>query len=107
MTAERQRISSGGPWERVAGYSRAIVVGDTCWVAGTTDAGPDGTSQHPGDIAGQTGIWGQDDEAARNAIPVAVPSASVNARTFCARNDASSSSVNGRNPISATTAPDQ
>ena len=53
MTAERRRISSGGPWERVAGYSRAIVVGDTCWVAGTTDAGPDGTSQHPGDIAGQ------------------------------------------------------
>jgi enamine deaminase RidA (YjgF/YER057c/UK114 family) len=53
VTAERRRISSGGPWERVAGYSRAIVVGDSCWVAGTTDAGPDGTSQHPGDIAGQ------------------------------------------------------
>ena len=53
MTVERRRISSGGPWERVAGYSRAIVVGDTCWVAGTTDAGPDGSSQHPGDIAGQ------------------------------------------------------
>jgi enamine deaminase RidA (YjgF/YER057c/UK114 family) len=53
VTSERRRISSGGPWERVAGYSRAIVVGDTCWVAGTTDAGPDGTSQHPGDIAGQ------------------------------------------------------
>jgi enamine deaminase RidA (YjgF/YER057c/UK114 family) len=29
------------------------VVGDSCWVAGTTDAGPDGSSQHPGDIAGQ------------------------------------------------------
>jgi enamine deaminase RidA (YjgF/YER057c/UK114 family) len=29
------------------------VVGDTCWVAGTTDAGPDGRSRHPGDIAGQ------------------------------------------------------
>jgi enamine deaminase RidA (YjgF/YER057c/UK114 family) len=28
-------------------------VGDSCWVAGTTDAGPDGTSQHPGDVAGQ------------------------------------------------------
>jgi enamine deaminase RidA (YjgF/YER057c/UK114 family) len=53
VTAGRQRISSGGPWERVAGYSRAIAVGDTCWVAGTTDAGPDGASQHPGDIAGQ------------------------------------------------------
>jgi enamine deaminase RidA (YjgF/YER057c/UK114 family) len=50
---DRLRVSSGGPWERVAGYSRAIVVGDSCWVAGTTDAGPDGSSQHPGDIAGQ------------------------------------------------------
>lgn len=50
---ERRRISSGGPWEAVAGYSRAIVVGDSCWVAGTTDAGPDGRSQHPGDIAAQ------------------------------------------------------
>ncbi len=53
MTSERRRISSGGPWERVAGYSRAIVVGDSCWVAGTTDAGPDGVSQNPGDVAGQ------------------------------------------------------
>ena len=54
MTADRRRISSGGPWERVAGYSRAIVVGDSCWVAGTTDAGPDGRSRHPGDVAAQT-----------------------------------------------------
>jgi enamine deaminase RidA (YjgF/YER057c/UK114 family) len=30
-----------------------MVVGDTCWVAGTTDAGPDGASRHPDDIAGQ------------------------------------------------------
>jgi enamine deaminase RidA (YjgF/YER057c/UK114 family) len=51
--SERRRISSGGPWEAVAGYSRAIVVGDSCWVAGTTDAGPDGRSRHPGDIAAQ------------------------------------------------------
>jgi enamine deaminase RidA (YjgF/YER057c/UK114 family) len=51
--SERRRISSGGPWEALAGYSRAIVVGDSCWVAGTTDAGPDGQSLHPGDMAGQ------------------------------------------------------
>jgi len=49
----RRRISSGGPWETVYGYGRAIVVGDSCWVAGTTDAGPDGRSQHPGDAAAQ------------------------------------------------------
>lgn len=53
MTTTRRRISSGGPWEATAGYSRAIVVGDACWVAGTTDAGPDGTSLHPGDPAAQ------------------------------------------------------
>jgi enamine deaminase RidA (YjgF/YER057c/UK114 family) len=51
--SERRRISSGGPWEAVAGYSRAIVVGDSCWIAGTTDAGPDGRSRHPGDVAAQ------------------------------------------------------
>lgn len=50
----RRHISSGGPWEASAGYSRAVVVGDACWVAGTTDAGPDGRSRHPGDPAAQS-----------------------------------------------------
>jgi enamine deaminase RidA (YjgF/YER057c/UK114 family) len=49
----RRRISSGGPWEAAAGYSRAVVDGDTCWVSGTTDAGPDGRSRHPGDPGAQ------------------------------------------------------
>jgi enamine deaminase RidA (YjgF/YER057c/UK114 family) len=51
--ADRRRVSSGGPWEATASYSRAIVAGDDCWVAGTTDAGPDGRSRHPDDMAGQ------------------------------------------------------
>lgn len=51
--AERRRISSGGPWEASAGYSRAIIVGDACYVSGTTDANPAGRSLHPGDAAGQ------------------------------------------------------
>ncbi len=49
----RRLISSGGPWEGPNGYSRAVVVGDACWVAGTTDAGPDGRSTHPGDVGAQ------------------------------------------------------
>ena len=49
----RRTISSGGPWEAAIGYSRALVVDDACWVSGTTDAGPDGRSLHPGDIAAQ------------------------------------------------------
>jgi len=50
----RTRVSSGGPFEKFGGYSRAIAIGDTCWVSGTTDAGPDGESLHPGDAAAQT-----------------------------------------------------
>lgn len=49
----RHLITSGGPWEASAGYSRAVVVGDRCWVSGTTDAGPEGRSRHPGDVAAQ------------------------------------------------------
>ena len=51
--AARKRVSSGGPFEARYGYSRAVVAGDTCHVAGTTDIGPDGRSRHPGDAAAQ------------------------------------------------------
>lgn len=61
---ERQRISSGGPWEASAGYSRALVAGDACFVAGTTDAGPDGVTQHPRDAGAQaTAVLGIIDRA--------------------------------------------
>lgn len=47
------RVSSGGPWEARYGYARVAVAGDSAYVAGTTDAGPDGRSLHPGDPAAQ------------------------------------------------------
>ena len=53
MTVPRRRISSGGPYEARYGYSRAVAVGDSCWVAGTTDAGPAGVSLHPDNAAAQ------------------------------------------------------
>jgi enamine deaminase RidA (YjgF/YER057c/UK114 family) len=53
VTGSRRLVSSGSSYETRYGYSRAVAVGDSCWVAGTTDAGPDGTSLHPGDAAGQ------------------------------------------------------
>jgi enamine deaminase RidA (YjgF/YER057c/UK114 family) len=49
----RRLVSSGGRWEGRYGYSRAVAVDDSCWIAGTTDAGPDGRSEHPGDIGAQ------------------------------------------------------
>jgi enamine deaminase RidA (YjgF/YER057c/UK114 family) len=48
----RRLISTGSPFERQAGYSRAVVDGDWCFVAGTT--GYDySTMTMPADVATQ------------------------------------------------------
>ncbi len=49
----RTLISSGSPFERQVGYSRAVVQGDWCFVAGTTGPAPDG-SGFPDSVAAQT-----------------------------------------------------
>ncbi len=48
----RRLISTGSPFERAAGYSRAVTDGDWCWVAGTT--GYDyATMTMPDDVSAQ------------------------------------------------------
>jgi enamine deaminase RidA (YjgF/YER057c/UK114 family) len=39
---DRQRVSSGSPWELTVGYSRALRVGDRVFVAGTAPKWGDG-----------------------------------------------------------------
>jgi enamine deaminase RidA (YjgF/YER057c/UK114 family) len=49
----RKLISSGSPFEAQVGYSRAVVQGDWCFVAGTTGRDPD-TGDMPESVEAQT-----------------------------------------------------
>jgi len=50
---QRQLISSGGPFEKKGGYSRAVRVGDHIYVSGST-AMKDGVIVGPDDVVAQT-----------------------------------------------------
>jgi enamine deaminase RidA (YjgF/YER057c/UK114 family) len=51
--SERRNFGSGTPWEQIGGYSRAVRLGSTVWVSGTTASDAAGQVQGE-DAAAQT-----------------------------------------------------
>jgi enamine deaminase RidA (YjgF/YER057c/UK114 family) len=64
----RQYVTTGTPWETIAGYARAVKEGPFIHVAGTTAADAQGTIMHPGDAYAQTNYVLQKIQAALHEL---------------------------------------
>jgi enamine deaminase RidA (YjgF/YER057c/UK114 family) len=65
---KRENFSSGAPFEEKVGYSRAVRVGNTVYVGGTTSTNSEGVVEGPGDAYLQSKIIFQKiEEALRRA----------------------------------------
>ena len=51
---QRKNISSGSPFEKPIGFSRAVRIGNTIAVSGTAPIAEDGSNACVGDVYGQT-----------------------------------------------------